>query len=387
MLELLWLLLPVAAASGWWFGRRASSVRGYPRAGYSPEYFKGLNYLLNEQQDKALEVFLRMAEVDGDVVETHLALGNLFRRRGEVDRAIRIHQNLIARPNLGRHERAQATFELARDYMKAGLLDRGEQLFRELLDSGAQTDESLHNLLDIYEREKEWDKAIDVARRLSRKGLNGSAELISHYYCELGEAALGEGDERKAQGLARRALDAHPDSSRASMLEARIATAQGRHAQAVRSYRRIEQHDPELLAEVIEPLLESMMREGNRTALQNYVEELRQRHNAFSVIRAVTELLRRLDSDAAARQFFKEQLLRRPSLRGLREWVRAESERDGWEAREGGRVVLDLLNAVVDSKPGYRCKQCGFKGQMLHWQCPGCRTWSSVKPIIGVEGE
>ena len=177
------------------------------------------------------------------------------------------------------------------------------------------------------------------------------------------------------------------NASRASMLEARIATVRGKHRAAVRSYRRIEDHDPELLPEVIEPLIDSMLQDRNRTAMRNYVDELRERHNGFTVIRAATELLRRLDGESEARAFFREQLLRRPSLRGLREWVRADIERNPQHARDDTRVVLDLLNRVVDSKPGYHCKQCGFRGRMLHWQCPGCRTWNSVKPIIGVEGE
>jgi lipopolysaccharide biosynthesis regulator YciM len=387
IIELLWFLLPVAAASGWWIGRRSSGASGQLRMAHSPEYFKGLNFLLNEQQDEALEVFLRMAEVDSEVVETHLALGNLFRRRGEVDRAIRIHQNLMARPNLGSQERAHAIFELARDYMKAGLLDRSEKLFRELLDSGLETDEALRHLLDIYEREKEWTKAVSVAQKLPRKGSNTSGELIAHYYCELGELASQRGDETEAQKLAKKAVDADPDCSRASMLAAQLATAQGKHRVAARCYRRIEQHDPELLPEVIEPLLNSMLLEGNRAALSSYVEELRERHNGFTVVQAVTELLRKLDSDDEARRFFRDQLLKRPSLRGLREWVRAEYERHADNQREDAQVVLDLLNRVVDSKPNYHCKQCGFRGQMLHWQCPGCRTWNSVKPIIGVEGE
>jgi len=171
------------------------------------------------------------------------------------------------------------------------------------------------------------------------------------------------------------------------MLAAHLATGEGKHRAAARYYRRIEQHDPELLPEVIEPLLNSMLLEGNHAALSSYVEELRERHNSFTVVQAVTELLRKLDSNDEARRFFREQLLKRPSLRGLREWVRVENERHGDNLRDDAQVVLDLLNRVVDSKPSYHCKQCGFRGQMLHWQCPGCRTWNSIKPIIGVEGE
>ena len=159
-----WLLLPVASFIGWWIGSNTEK-RTKTSKNISLEYFKGLNFVLNEQPDKAIEVFIRMVEVDNETVDTHLALGNLFRRRGEVDRAIRIHQNLIARSNLSEDERAHALLELGMDYMRSGLLDRAEKLFLELLDIGLYLKEAHFNLLEIYQQEKDWENAILIAKK------------------------------------------------------------------------------------------------------------------------------------------------------------------------------------------------------------------------------
>ena len=386
-LELLWLLLPVAAASGWWAGWRMRKPHGGSASRYHPDYFKGLNYLLNEQQDKALEVFIRLVQVDSETVETHLALGNLFRRRGEVDRAIRIHQNLIARPSLEPAQRHQALFELAQDYLSAGLLDRAETLFRELLNSTPQTNAACRHLLEIYEREQEWEKGIEIAQRLKRTARNEkSNEVIAHYYCELVERALINSDEKCAKAYLRKALDVDIACSRAHILDAQIARDNGKTRQAIKAYEYIQARDPELLPEVIEPLLECLAATKPQQ-LDEYIKDLERRNNSYSVIRAVTDLLRTTEGDESAQGFFKTQLLRRPSLRGLRDWVQSEWARAEGETRDRIEVVLDLLTKVIESKPTYRCHNCGFTGQGLHWQCPSCHKWNSVKPIVGVEGE
>ena len=171
MQELFWLLLPLAALSGWYAAMASARDRtsGASRTLLSPDYFKGVNYLLNEQSDKAVEVFTRALEVDSDTVETHLALGNLYRRRGEVDRAIRIHQSLISRESLRAEERSEAALELGHDYLRAGLLDRAESLFKELVDSDSYVDRALSRLVDIYEQERDWGRAIRTARRLEQE--------------------------------------------------------------------------------------------------------------------------------------------------------------------------------------------------------------------------
>lgn len=390
MLELLWLLLPVAAASGWWAGRRsARPAPGDAGPGARPpnDYFRGLNYLLNEQQDEAIEVFLRLVEVDSETIETHLALGNLFRRRGEVDRAIRIHQHLIARPNLAREHRAYALLELARDYMRAGVLDRAEGLFSELVRGRMHVVEASRQLLTIYEREREWRAAIDTAHELQRASGRPMGHVIAHYWCELADAERRTGDGRAARNLAGKALSADPGSVRASILEGDLAMEDRQYRQAVRAFRRVESQDPAFLPEVIERLLEALARAEHPSVLTAYIDNLRGRYNGFSVVRAATRIIRQREGEAAAREFFREQMLRRPSLRGLREWVAMELDHASERSRPGTEVVLDMLDRLLESKPIYQCHQCGHQGKVLHWQCPSCRSWNSVKPIIGIEGE
>lgn len=390
MLELLWLLLPVAAASGWWAGRRsARPAPGEVVRGTRPpnDYFRGLNYLLNEQQDEAIEVFLRLVEVDSETIETHLALGNLFRRRGEVDRAIRIHQHLIARPNLAREHRAYALLELARDYMRAGVLDRAEGLFSELVNGRMHVVEASRQLLTIYEREREWRAAIETARKLQRASGRPMGHVIAHYWCELADAERRAGDGRAARSLAGKALSADPGSVRASILEGDLAMEDRQYRQAVRAFRRVESQDPAFLPEVIERLLETLARAEHPSVLTAYIDNLRDRYNGFSVVRAATRIIRQREGEAAARAFFREQMLRRPSLRGLREWVAMEVDHASERSRPGTEVVLDMLDRLLQSKPIYQCHQCGHQGKVLHWQCPSCRNWNSVKPIIGIEGE
>ena len=213
MVDLWWLLipvalLPVAALSGWLAARRSQNVGpSVSTGGLRSNYFRGINYLLNEQPDKAIEAFIRVLEVDSETVETHLALGNLYRRRGEVDRAIRIHQNIIARPTLRADQRNEALLELGNDYMRAGLLDRAENLFRELCDTDGYTVPALRQIIDLYQQEKDWDQAIVCARRLA--GVSGEplGRVIAHYYCEQAGTCA-------AEWTAREGLTNHPTSAR-----------------------------------------------------------------------------------------------------------------------------------------------------------------------------
>lgn len=194
-LPFLFLLLPLAAFSGWYIARRGSERSSGARVSeLSTNYFRGLNYLLNEQQDKAIEVFLKLADINSNTVETHLALGNLFRRRGEVDRAIRVHQNLIARPNLEDSEKTVALLELGEDYMRAGLLDRAEILFTDLVAMNALAPPALKHLISIYQHERDWRKAIEQACRLEEVSGESQGTIIAQFYCELAEQAFAQGD-------------------------------------------------------------------------------------------------------------------------------------------------------------------------------------------------
>ncbi len=388
MTELLWLLLPVAAASGWYAARKSSLKNQQQQVeGFNSAYFKGLNYLLNEQPDKAIEVFVKMAEVDSDTVETHLALGNLFRRRGEVDRAIRIHQNLIARPTLNMEQRSYSLLELAEDYMKAGLLDRAENLFQELVSMNSFAETALTNLLDIYQQEKDWDQSIQIARQLTRDHkaqLNG---VIAHHYCELVEKAIEEGRPSEAMSLSKEAMAQSADCVRASMLMGAQAFRNSDFRAALECYKRVADQDVEYFPEVIAPLLQCYERLNDPKAAIKYLHKVVKDYNGISTVIALAELIRVHQDEHKAVDFMVEQLGKRPSVKGLKWIIERSLEHSEGKAHDNLTVLDGLIAQLLKNKPVYKCKACGFSGKAMHWQCPSCKQWDTVKPIHGLEGE
>jgi lipopolysaccharide biosynthesis regulator YciM len=387
VLQWLLLLLPVAAASGWWVARRQARREERNGSDLSSNYFKGLNYLLNEQPDKAIEVFIRMLEVDSETVETHLALGNLFRRRGEVDRAIRIHQNLIARPTLNRQQRTQALLELGQDYMRAGLLDRAETLFQELIDMNDHTEPALRHLIDIYQQEKEWDKAIVAIQKLELLTGIFKAPVIAHYHCELAEQALHSGNPDLARRNAKHALECDRNCVRASLLLAGMEMGEGEYSAALRDLKNVQHQDADYLPEIIAPLLKCYNRLGMSEEIVEYLRHMLQKHNSITLMLTLAELLREQHGDQEAALFITEQLRKKPSVRGLDRLIELNLTLFEGDARENLLILKDLIAKLLEGKPIYKCNNCGFTGKAMHWQCPGCKNWSSVKPIQGVEGE
>ena len=390
MEPLFWLLLPLAAVSGWVLARRP--VRGSTAERRADDllrgqYFQGLNYLLNEQPDKAIEVFTRMVEVDSDTAETHLALGNLFRRRGEVDRAIRIHQNLIARPSLSREQRTYALLALGEDYLRAGLLDRAENLFEEVVELNAHVELALGHLLDIYQQEKEWDRAIEAATRLEGRTGRPMAPMIAQFYCEQVEAAIHAGELNRGRNLLKRALTADPDCVRASILQGGLEKGSGNYRQALKAYQRVRYQDVEYLPEVLPSMAECYRALGREDDYAAYLKSVQHEYDGASLVLALAEQVRLREGDEAAIRYLTDQLGRRPSVRGLNRLI--ELNLSAGPGPTGGelRVLADLFTELLREKPVYRCGQCGFTGRTLHWHCPSCRAWSSIKPIHGVEGE
>lgn len=390
MFELLWLLLPVAALSGWVIGRRERTVPGKDEGrGFSSDYFQGINYLLNEEPDKAIEVFTRMVEVDSDTVETHLALGNLFRRRGEVDRAIRIHQNLIARPSLSPSQRGYALLELGEDYMRAGLFDRAESLFNEAVDLDMHAAAALEHLLDIYQQEKEWEQAVAAGQQLEQRTGRPMGPIIAQFICEQAEDRVGREDIAEARQLIRRALQVDPNSVRASLLLGDLERRQGNYRAALKAYQRIKHQDVEYMPEVLERLIHCYRGLGQTGEAIRYLRRVQQEYRAVSITVALTDLIREQEGDQAAMDFLAGQLRERPSIRGLKRLIELNvSESDPDERRQRDLQVLrELFDALLRERPGYLCRSCGFSGKALHWQCPSCKAWATIKPVKGLEGE
>jgi len=387
LLETLFLLLPLAALSGWVIGRRSLSVKTKNISDIPLNYLKGLNLLLDEQPDKAIDLFIQMLEVNNDTVETHLALGSLFRRRGEVERAIRIHQNLIARPTLLPEQRAHALFELGQDYMKAGLFDRAETLFGELVESNPHSEQALEYLLDIYQQEKDWENAIKIAQRISVKTGKDYTPLISHFYCEQADIANKQGEPTRAMKLVKKALSINKRSVRASLQEAKIEHESGNEVAAIRALKRIEEQDPDYLPETLGPLLHCYQSMGKPEDMLVYLREVLSRHDAISIMLNLAGLLQHYQNDATAEAFIEEFLHHRPSLRGMDRLIDINIKHAKEPVKEKLHILKSVTSQLLEDKPIYSCHVCGFNGKTLHWQCPGCKRWDTVKPIQGVEGE
>ncbi|GAA0706943.1 lipopolysaccharide assembly protein LapB [Dokdonella soli] len=387
-LALLFLLLPVAAFSGWVLGRRRSERTSGARVSeLSTSYFRGLNYLLNEQQDKAIEVFLKLAEINRDTVETHLALGNLFRRRGEVDRAIRVHQHLIARPNLSQDEKTVALLELGEDYMRAGLLDRAETLFTDLVAMDALAPSALKHLIAIYQHERDWDKAIQNAQRLEQVTGESQGAVIAQFYCELAEQARAQGARDDARARVAEAFAVEPECVRASMIEGHIESAAGNLDAAIRAFERVAELDIDYMPEILSPLLDCYARAQRMQRAEEFLLDITERYQGVSPVLALAKLYATTRGEAAAVDFLNRILRQRPSVRALMALIDVNLHTASGEARENFLTLRDLTRQLVEGKAMYRCNKCGFGAKAHHWQCPSCKSWGSVRPIHGVVGE
>ena len=384
MFELLWLLLPVAAASGWYAARRAEGVG---RRRLTPDYFRGLHYLLNDQPDRAIEVFIKVLEIDEETAETQLALGNLYRRRGEVDRAIRLHQNLVARPALTDDLRLEAHLELAQDYLSAGVLDRAEDIYRDLVSAKAHRVQALRHLLDIYEQEKDWEQARKTASELADATGTEQGAVISQYLCEGALQALTLGSKEEALHLLRSAREAHPACARASLHEGDILSSQGSFDLALTAYRRIEDQDADYLPEVIGRIRKCFDVLGDREAARGYLERILELYGGMTVMLALAEMIREERGNTFAIHFMLEALAKRPTVRGFDRLLDFASDSASDQVPDHLEVMKGLLAQLMNDRPVYQCRHCGFAARSLHWQCPGCKHWNTVRPVRGVEGE
>ena len=388
MQDLLWFLLPVAAAFGWFAaGRSKGKIGSCSDSILGPEYIKGLNYLLNEQQDKAIDVFIAMLEVNSDTVETHMALGNLFRKRGEVDRAIRVHQNLMARSSLNDEQRSDAVLELAQDYMKAGLFDRAEGLFRELIDNNAHLTSVLPLLLDVYQQEKDWENAIVIADQMGFIGDQPARSVIAQFYCELAENAFARDDVTEACSLLRRASEYDPHCARARLVRGNIALQRGEYQVALESYEQVAERDIELLPEILDDMQLCHTQLGTIDSLIAYLQRAITRYAGISPVLALADILSQQKGDESAAEFITGEIGKRPSVRGLSRLIDLSLSRAEGVAHANLSILKNMTEQLLENKPVYKCRDCGFCGKSLHWQCPGCKHWNTVKPIHGVEGE
>ena len=384
-----WLLLiPAAAAAGWLAGRRGGEIKGGARVSrLSNTYFRGLNYLLNEQQDKAIEIFLQIAEVDKDTVETQFAIGHLFRRRGEVDRAIRLHQSLVGRHGLSEEQKTRAVLALGEDYMRAGLLDRAETLFTDLVGMGVLAPQALKQLIAIYQAERDWPKAIEHAEKLESVSGEDMGRTIAHFRCELAEKARLENDIAGARKQLELACEADSHSVRAGVIEGRIELAEGNDAATIRAFERVVRNDIEFLPEVLGPLLACYERRGESARARGFLQEVIEGYPGVSPVLALAQLIQRDEGIDEAQAFLARQLQQRPSIRGEAALIDLSLSNPNDDPGERLRSLKQITDALVVRTASDGCQRCGFGTRAHHWHCPSCKSWGSIKPLHSAVGD
>lgn len=388
MTHVAWLLLiPAAIAIGWLLGRRGGEIKGGAKISrLSNTYFRGLNYLLNEQQDKALEIFLQIAEVDKETVETQFALGHLFRRRGEVDRAIRLHQNLVARTGLSEEQKTRAALELGEDYMRAGLLDRAETLFNDLVQMGVHAPKALQQLISIYQAERDWPQAIAHALKYEQITGEPMGESVAHYYCEVAEKFIHEENLKSARDQIALAYSSDSQCVRAGMIEGRLDLMENNDAGAIRAFERVARHDVDFLPEVLPQLMECYQRRGELMRARGFLQEVIEQYAGVSPLLALTDLIERDDGPQAAQEFLAKQLIQRPSVRGESVLLDKAFENPVIEPTETLKSIKQITDQLLVRSANYRCSNCGFGARSYHWQCPSCKSWGTVKPLLNLLG-
>jgi lipopolysaccharide biosynthesis regulator YciM len=378
----LWWLLPIPAiffGLGWIAARIDIKHLLRESRALPMSYFRGLNFLLNEQPDKAIESFIEVVKVDPQTVDLHFALGSLFRRQGEIDRAIRMHQNLLDRPDLPADKRQTAVFELAQDFHRAGLLDRAEELFTRL-DGSPFEHPSLAFLLSIYEQEKDWPKAMAVTRRMEAIVKQPYHKEIAHYDCELAQAALLKSDFATAQTYLDHARAEYKASPRATMLAGDMAAQQGEHALAIEQWQKLESQNPAFLALVAERLADAFHRTGRATEGLRVLRAYQQQYPSLDLLNTVFTLTLAEEGAEAAVALIKDELAKNPTLLGLDRLLEAQLAGAPADRRHDLELVKQLVGQHTKRLGMYKCEQCGFRARQYYWRCPGCGKWETYSP-------
>ena len=378
----LWWLLPIPAlffALGWAAARIDIKHLLRESRALPLSYFRGLNFLLNEQPDKAIESFIEVVKVDPQTIDLHFALGSLFRRQGEIDRATRMHQNLLDRPDLPSDKRQAAVFELAQDFHRAGLLDRAEELFTKL-DGSPFEHPSLGFLISIYEQEKDWPKAIAVTRRMEAIAKTPYFREIAHYYCELAQGALVKSDITAARSHIDQALAEYRACPRATLILGDLEMQEGDVSAATEAWQRIESQNPSFLSLVAERLADAYAKQGSAQTALRVLKAYHQQYPSLDLLNTVFTLTLTEEGAGAAGQLIKDELARNPTLLGLDRLLEAQLIAAPADRRHDLELVKQLVGQHIKRLGMYKCDHCGFRARQYYWRCPGCGKWETYSP-------
>ena len=389
-----YFLLLFAILVGWLLGRmsvkKSESSKRDTKEIFS-DYFVGLNYLLNNEPDEAIDTFIKSLEINSDTAETHLALGALLRRRGKVDKAITIHQMLVSRSGLDKAFSESVSLQLALDYIAAGLLDRAESLLVQILDSGSVVKwDALRHLITIYQTEKDWLKAIESSTLLLKnknyKRDNDIRGAAAHFCCELTELFLDNDENIKAKEQLKKAFSFDSKSIRASLLLARIEQNLGNFKAAIKELVRIRNNHPEFTSQVLGPLAECYEEISDITEYEQLLTNSLSKGPDTEAVLVLSELVRKNSGDGAAINFLSEYLTKKPSLIGLLELLRLQIPRVDSAVSSNLNLLHQMIEKLIQKKPAYQCNHCGYELMSLYWLCPSCQKWDKIKPILEPEG-
>ncbi len=383
--ETWWLLaIPLFFGLGWFAARfdarqagEAAQHKGLPDA-----YFRGLNFLLNEQSDQAIDAFIEVMRIDPETIELHFALGNLFRRRGETDRAIRVHQHLVDRADLDPAQREQALFELGQDFWKAGLLDRAEDCFHRLEHSrfGLQ---SLQYRLEVAQAVRDWPQAIELAQRRQRESGESQARLIAHFHCEQAVQLLESGEPQPVADILCRldeAERADPTHPRSWLLRGELAMREGDPAAAIDAWRQVQQGNAAWLTLVAPAWLAAFTALGRGEEGFAALEEVQRAHPSIDIFAALLDARAASDGRADTVHWARQALRQSPSLLGLYKLLELQAGISGDGQREAIELAREAIGTQARRLSRYVCTNCGFKAVHFYWQCPGCNHWDSYEP-------
>ena len=391
---LLLAILVLAVAAGWWLGfSQQGRGRGWFRKRRLP-VTENLAYLLNDQADTAVELFIQSLDVRPDTLEMHLALGTILRRRGEVDRAIRIHQNLLDQSGLDAPQLAMVQLELGRNYAVAGWLDRAERMFEAVLPAGGTFEEvALQELLKLHDSSQDWEKAVQTGDRLlslhrfhAYKGREKLSVAMSHYYCELAEQALAFGKLAAMRKCLDQASRFSPKALRIARLQAVMELESGHADKAFKIVKKHVLAQPSSLPELLD-IVERALQSESRAVLLSFLEEGLSREFSVRVMEYLAKAMMAEGRHHEALALVVDHVRRYPGLLGVRTLVSLYLPDAEGRAQENLQLLSGLMDRLVHNRAAYQCSECGFHGQRLHWQCPGCKAWGSVMRIQGVEGD
>ncbi|MGO2508141.1 MAG: lipopolysaccharide assembly protein LapB [Vibrio hibernica] len=389
MLELLFLLLPIAAAYGWYMGNRSARHDKQEHSHQiSRQYVKGLNLLLSEQSDKAVDQFIELLQIDDETIDTHLALGNLFRRRGEVDRAIRIHENLISREGLTIDQKNLALQQLAKDYMVSGFFDRAEKIFEQLVEEPEHKEQALQQLVTIYQQTREWNKAIKYGDALVAMGKKRVRRDLAHFWCELAMHEISLTNTSKAILYFKRALTEDPKCVRANIALGNLYLEAENYNQTIKCLEKVLEQDIDFTSEVLPTLSDCYHQLDNEAGMLAFLRKSIEKKAGVSSELMLAQMVAKHDGIASAQTLLTKQLIKNPTMKGfyrLIDYHIAEAEEG--RAKDSLTTLQEMVGVQMKAKPHYQCQKCGFATHALYWHCPSCKSWGLIKPIRGLDGE